>query len=101
MVLTAPVIDGVDDEGDASRVWHGCRFGLVVKSTPIKQQSQLPQDNLRATIVGLEGLSTSGVYESHLKSSQGHPLLDGGCRYLSALCCTGFDKNLNSVTWLK
>ena len=27
-------------------VWHGCRFGLVLKSTPTNQSSQLPQDDL-------------------------------------------------------
>ena len=48
-------------------VWYGCRFGL--KSIPTKQPFQLPQDNLHVTIVGLEGLSTAGVYELYLDSS--------------------------------
>ena len=72
-------------------VWHGCRFGLVLKSTPTKQPSKLPRDNLHVTIVGLEGLSNSGVYELCLDSPPGHTFLDRGCRYLSALCCTGFE----------
>ena len=43
------------------------------------------------TTVGLEGLSTSGVYGMCLDSSLGQPFLDRGCRYLSGLSCTGFD----------
>ena len=73
-------------------VWHGCHFGLVFKSTPTNQPSQLPQDNLDVTtLVGLEGLSASGVLELCLDSSPAHPFLDGGCRYLSAFCSTGFE----------
>ena len=103
-------MDEVDDEGDEPRVgaarvpfwagaqvnprvtnpvWvrHGCRFGLVLKSTPTKQPSQLPRDALHVTVVGLEGLSTCGVYTLCLDSSPGHPFLGRGFRYLS-LCCT-------------
>ena len=74
-------------------VWHGRRLGLMPRSTTTKLPSQLPHDNLHVTIVRLEVLSTSGVYELCLDFSPGHPFLDRGCRYLSALCCTGFAYN--------
>ena len=92
MVLTAPLIDRVDDEGDEPRVGM-VRVPLwaAQKSIPTKQPFQLPQDNLRVTVVGLDRLSTSGVYELCLDSSPGHPFTDRGCRYLSALFCTGFE----------
>ena len=69
MVLTAPLIDGVDDEDDEPRLgvarvraisgW--CSSQPQPNSRP--KPSQLPQDNLHVTtsIVGLEGLSTSGT----------------------------------------
>ena len=80
-------------------VWYGRHFGLVLMSTLTKQPSQLPQDNLHVTLVGLEGLSTSEVSGLCLDSSPGHPFLDRGCRYLPALCCTGFE--YEGVSWLK
>ena len=92
VVLTPPLIDEVDDEGDEPGVGVArVPFGLVLKSIPTKRKSQLPHDNLHMTIVGVEGLSTSGVYELFLDSSRGHPFLNRGCRYLLVLCCTGFD----------
>ena len=72
-------------------------FGLVQKSTPTKQPPQLPQDNRHVTIVGQEGLPTSGVYELCLYSSPGCPFLDKGCRYLSPFCCEGFHQNLRAL----
>ena len=87
MVLTAPLIDGVDDEGDdpLADVARGQRFGLVLESTPTKQPSQLAQDNLHVSIVGLEALSTTGAYELCLDSSPDHPFLDRGCLSVGSL----------------
>ena len=81
MVLTARLIDGVDDEGDEPRVGGAwVPLGLVLKSTPTKHPFQLPQGNLHVTMVGLEGLSTPLVYELCLDSSPGRPFLGRGCR---------------------
>ena len=61
MVLTAPLIDGVDDEAeDSVWVWHACRLGLVLKSIPTKQPSQVPQDHLHVTIVELKACRPLG-----------------------------------------
>ena len=69
----------IDGGGDVPRagVTRTCgrRFGLVLKSTPTKQQSQLSQDKLHVAM-GVEGLSISGVYEVFLGSSPGHSFLD-------------------------
>ena len=92
VLLTAPLVDAVEDEGDEPRVGEA-RVPLWAgpQDTLNQRPSQLPQDNPHVTIVGLEGLSTSGVYELCLDSSPGHSFLDRGCHHLSALCCTGFE----------
>ena len=97
VVLTARLTDGVDDESDEPHVGVArVPFGLVLKSTLTKQTSTLPQDNLHVTIlvVGLEGLSTCRVYEVCLDSSPGHPFLDRGCRYVSAISAV---RGLNAI----
>ena len=93
MVLTAPLIDGVADEGDEPRMgvalvplWAGAQVNPNQTAVPASPR----QPTRDYTIVGLEGLSTSGVYELCLDPSPGHPFLDSGCRYLSALYCTRF-----------
>lgn len=97
MVPTADGGAGRTAEGLMARVtspvWvcHGHRLGLVLKSIKTKQPCQLPRDYLHVTMVGLEGLSTSGAYGLCLGSSPGPPFLDGGVVYLSVLCCVGFD----------
>ena len=95
MALIASLIDGVDDEGDQPRVcmvwapfWAGAHVNPNQTAVPASPR-QLARDC--AAVVGLEGLSTSGVYELCLDSSPGLPFLDRGCRYLSALCSKGFE----------
>ena len=94
-MLTAPLIDGVADEGDEPRMgvalvplWAGAQVNPNQTAVPASPR-QLARDC--AAVVGLEGLSTSGVYELCLDSSPGLPFLDRGCRYLSALCSKGFE----------
>lgn len=80
--------DGVDGAGDEV-VWvrHGRRLGLVpfgvgAQSIPTTQAPQLSQDNLLVTMLGLEGLSTSGVYEMCLDPSPGHLFLAESVAYI-------------------
>ena len=99
MVLTAPLIDGMDNGGGTGAVSGWC--------------SSQPQPNSRPSfpktiMVGLEGLPTSGAYELCLDSSPGHPLLyelcldsssghpflDRGCRYVSAISAV---RGLNAI----
>ena len=93
MALIASLIDGVDDEGDQPRVcmvWAPFWAGAHVNPNQTAVPASPRQPTRDYTIVGLEGLSTSGVYELCLDPSPGHPFLDSGCRYLSALYCTRF-----------
>ena len=95
------IIAGRIFESSSVWVWRGWRFGLVLKSTPTKQPSQLPPKKLNVTtaVVGPEGLSTSGVYGFCLDSSPGHPFLNRGCRYLTGRLSgvRGFDENLRAL----
>ena len=60
VVLTAPLVDGVDDEGDELRVGVArVTFWAGAQVSPNETAGQASQDNLHMTIVGLERLSTS------------------------------------------
>ena len=102
MVVTTPLIDGVDDEGDEPRVgaarvpfWAGAQVNPNQTGVPVS-----PRQPARY-YSRLEGLSTSGVYELCLDSSLGHPFLDTGCRYLSSPSCTGFEQDLKALLGYK
>lgn len=56
--------------------WAGIQVNPHQTAVP-----HLPQDNLHVTVVGLEGLSTSGVYGLCLRSSSGNLFLDDGVVY--------------------
>lgn len=55
MVLTAPPIDGVHDEGDALRVGVAQVPLGGAQVNPNKTPSELPRDNRHVPILGLEG----------------------------------------------
>ena len=94
MVLIALLIDGVDIDDEPRVGVARVPFWVGAPVTP--NQTAVPasprQPARHYTVVGLEGLSTCGVYELRLDSSPGHPFLDTGCRYPSALCVRGLDQ---------
>ena len=94
MVLIALLIDGVDMDDEPRVGVARVPFWVGAPVTP--NQAAVPasprQPARHYTVVGLEGLSTCGVYELRLDSSPGHPFLDTGCRYPSALCVRGLDQ---------
>ena len=95
MVLAAPLIDGVPDEGDAPRlvwVWHRRPFDgtTVLKSTP---RTAVPASPRQPTTCLYSGGKTCRPLESTvvdvLAISPGHLLLDRGCRLsIQAVCRT-------------
>ena len=102
-MLTAPLVDEVDDEeGDELRVgvarvavWAGAQVDPNQTAVPASPKKL----NVTTAVVGPEGLSTSGVYGFCLDSSPGHPFLNRGCRYLTGRLSgvRGFDENLRAL----